>query len=247
MSITCDTDYEIEIEWNEIVPVLPIDAHSGKYFYWSNRGDESTMRLSRQFDFTGTAAPITLSYWAWYDIESDYDYLYVNVSENDVDWKNILTSSCTSENPTGSNFGCGYNGRSDGWVYETVDLSAYAGKKITLEFEYITDAAVNGEGMVIDDLQIEAIGYFTDFEDADQDWFADGFVRIENAIPQYFGISLINTDSAIEVEKGIFSGSNHVLNISNNESGTNEILVLSGLSRYTHIRAVYTVNVRRLN
>ena len=36
---------------------------------------------------------------------------------------------------------------------EEVDLSQFAGKKVQIRFEYITDAAINGEGFLLDDVQ----------------------------------------------------------------------------------------------
>ena len=142
------------------------------------------MRLYRDFDFADVDGTINLSYWIWYDIERDYDYLYLNVFEGN-EWLNLTSTSCTETNPTGSNFGCGYNGQSAGWVQETVDLSNYVGKNITLEFEYITDAAVNGEGLVLYDIEIQANSYLTGFEDETHGWEADGFVRIENMLPKF--------------------------------------------------------------
>jgi len=53
----------------------------------------------------------------------------------------------------------GYNDVTDGWIEESVDLSDYSGKKIWLRFEYVTDAAVNGEGFFLDDVSVDAIGY----------------------------------------------------------------------------------------
>jgi hypothetical protein len=35
---------------------------------------------------------------------------------------------------------------------------------VQLRFEYITDAAVNGEGLLLDDIRMPEIGYQTDFE-----------------------------------------------------------------------------------
>ncbi len=58
-----------------------------------------------------------------------------------------------------------------------------------LRFEYITDAAVNGEGFMIDDVSIPEIGYFTDFEADAGGWEPAGFARIQNVLPQTFRIS----------------------------------------------------------
>jgi hypothetical protein len=62
---------------------------------------------------------------------------------------------------------------------------------VQLRFEYITDAAVNGQGFLIDDISVEAVNYQTDFESDDGGWQAEGFVRIQNALPQTYRLTLI--------------------------------------------------------
>jgi hypothetical protein len=84
-----------------------------------------------------------------------------------------------------------------------VDLSPYAGEEILLRFEYITDSAVNGEGLLLDDLKIEVLGYYEDFESGDGEWEAEGFVRLFNLVPQTYRLLLIEeglTTSVREVQ-----------------------------------------------
>ncbi|MDO9546453.1 MAG: immune inhibitor A, partial [Pelolinea sp.] len=166
--ILCNGDYEVSVNWDKNVKLHSQDPYSGNYYYWSNSGDESAMRLIRQFDLSDSSGLVEFSYRAWFDIERDYDYLYLNVSLDGKNWDNLETPRCTKEDPTGSNLGCGYNGRSNGWIEEIVDLTAYVGEKIFVEFEYVTDAAVNGEGFLLDDVKMDAVGFFDDFEDMDQ-------------------------------------------------------------------------------
>src|SRR3970282_1929966 len=102
------------------------------------------------------------------------------------------------DDPSGNAYGWGYNGQSGGglqaeWINEKIDLSAYAGETVWLRFEYITDAAVNGEGLLLDDISVPVGGYFTDFESDDGGWEASGFVRITNTLPQTYAITLITT------------------------------------------------------
>ena len=248
IELSCESDYEISVRWNQQIPILPEDPKSGTYYYWSNSGDESGMRLSREFDLVDISGPVELSYWTWYDIEDDYDYLYVNVSEDGKNWHALETPSCTSEDPTGSNFGCGYTGKSTGWIEEIVDLSNYAGKKITVEFEYITDASVNGEGFLLDDVELYAINYFDDFEINDGKWVAEGFVRIENTLPQIFGVSVIEKDRGEDIKEFLIEEQTKISYIvRNSDEETNEIIAISGLSRYTHIPAEYEVLVQRID
>ena len=247
IDIKCEDDFMIELEGNVYVDLLPVQPYSGEHYFWSNRGDESHMRLSREFDLTVTTGPITLKYWTWYDLESDYDYVYLTASVDGESVDILHPNSCTTENPTGANYGCGYNGRSGDWIQESVDLSAYAGKKVTIQFEYITDAAANGEGLVVDDISIIEIGYFSDLEDDTGGWQADGFVHISNQLPQAYGFAMIKKGGDNQVEKWISnSGLERSIEVSNN-IGRKITLAISGLTRFTHIPAAYRLKVSRLD
>lgn len=248
IEVLCEDDYQVQIDWNADVPLLSVDPNSGEYYFWSNHGNESSMKLSREFDLTSVAGDIELSYWTWFDLERDYDYLYLNLSLDGVNWQVIETPSCTTDNKTGSNLACGYNGKSAGWVQEKVDLSEFAGKTVIIEFEYITDASINGEGFLLDDIEVEAIGFFDDFESVDDSWSAEGFVQIKNSLPQVFGISLIGFDQDIPVRRLIIEEQSDItLEVNNINPNENEVLVFSGLTRYTHIPAEYTVSIESLN
>ena len=148
------------------------------------------MRLTREFDFRDTTGPISFNYHLWYDLEEDYDYVFLEASTNGEDWRIIRTPSSTADNPSGNSYGWGYNGLSGGsgvWIEENVDLSSYAGEVVQLRFEYITDAAVHGEGLLLDTLSIPEIGYSSDFESDDGGWTAEGFVRIITACHKLTG------------------------------------------------------------
>ena len=219
--------------------MVPEDPYSGDYAFWSNRGDESDITLTRTFDFTSHTGPLTLSYWTWYDIEEDFDYVYVLASEDGEQWDILITPSGTGADPTGANYGWGYNGLSgDGpvWIQERVDISQYAGKQVQLRFEYITDAAVNGEGFLVDDVYIPEIDYFSDFEQDDGGWEANGFVRIQNMVPQNFRLSLITLGETPQVLPITLSADNTATIPVGSEEA---ILVVSGTSRFTRQPATY--------
>ena len=171
-------------------------AHSGQYLWWSNRGDDSDMTLTREFDLSEVDSA-TLEFWTWYDIEEDWDYAYVEIStDGGATWQILTTPSCTAEDPNGNSFGCAYTGMSgDGgeptWIQEQVDLTPYAGQTVQVRFEYITDDAVNRPGFVVDDLGIPEIDYFSDFEADGDGWETEGFVRHANVLNQRWLVQLI--------------------------------------------------------
>jgi len=247
IQIDCGDTFTVDFQGTFDVGVLPQNAHSGDYAFWSNKGDESDMTLTQTFDFTTASKPIEMSYFAWYDIETDYDYLYLTASENGEDWEILQTPSCTNDDPSGNSFGCGYNDTTNGWVKETVDLSKFAGKKVQIRFEYITDAAVNGEGFMLDDVEIPSIGYSTDFETDSGGWETEGWVRIQNSIPQTYELTIIKVNQNTQVER-ITVDQNQSASITVNGGELEDvILIVSGTSRFTRQEAVYRFKIQPIS
>lgn len=242
--IACRGDYTLDFTGSTFTTLLPVDPSSGSYDFWSNKGDDSDMTLTREFDFTNVSGPITLSYKTWYDIEEGYDYAYLEVSQDGQNWQILETPSDTDEDPSGNAYGWGYNAKSNGWITEDVSLSAYAGKKIQVRFEYVTDAAVNGEGFLLDDVKVEAAGYSTDFETDDGGWQGEGFVRVQNALPQTFRLTLViqgpNTTVQV-IPLNADQTAQIPLSLKNDESAT---LVVSGMTRFTRSQASYQIEIK---
>lgn len=243
IAIECAGDHTIQFTGSTVTKLLPASPYSGDYAFWSNKGDESDMTLTREFDLTNVSGPIELSFHTWYDIETDWDYVYVEASENGETWDILLTPSGTSTDPSGNSYGWGYTGVTPDWIEETIDLSEYAGKKIFIRFEYITDAAVNGEGFMVDDVTVEAAGYRSDFEADDGGWVAEGFVRVQNVLPQTFGLALIKTSDASVTMIPLNADQTAEIPVSLN-SGETAYLVVSGTTRFTRELASYQVEIR---
>lgn len=240
LRIDCAGNYTLLFEGASEVRVVPADAYSGEYAFWSNRGDESDMTLTRAFDFSGVSGPLTLIYHTWYDLEEDYDYLFLVVSEDGENWEILQTPSGTDEDPSGNSYGWAYNGSSDGWVEERVDLSRFAGKKILVRFEYITDMAVNGEGFLVDDIEIPEINYLEDFEAGEGGWDGDGFVRIQNRLPQTFRIAVIRSGQTTTVETiALEAGQTASIPLQLGGQVGDAVVVVSGTTRFTTQPADY--------
>ena len=250
IEITCPGEHTLTFTGSTVTHILPTDAHSGKYMFWSNKADQSDTTLTREFDFSNTKGMIDLSYWTWYDLEKGYDYLYLEASTDGQHWTIVKTPSCTEKDESGNSYGCGYNAKSGGtekaaWINEQVDLSSYAGKKVQLRFEYVTDAEVLGEGLLLDDVAIPAINYSSDFEADDGGWKANGFVRVENTLPQTFRLSLIvkatgkTTVQAVPVSQDQTATVPLAL-----KSGESAVLIVTGTQRFAPLSSGYTVEVK---
>ena len=248
IKISCKGDFTLRFEGATQTRLLPAsaDAYSGLYAFWSNKGDESNMTLTREFDFSDVSGPLEISYQTWYDLEEDYDYLYLVAStDNGETWQIVLTPSGTAEDPSGNSYGWGYNGTTNAWIQETVDLSQFAGQKVLLRFEYVTDAAVNGEGLLLDDISIPAIDYFSDFESDDGGWQVAGFARVQNLLPQTFRLALIYKGKTIRIENIILPADQAIeIPLSIGGDVDEIILTVSGTTRFTREVGAYSVEIR---
>jgi hypothetical protein len=180
----------------------------------------------------------------WYDLETDYDYVFLEASTNGQTWEILTTPSCTTEDPSGNSYGCGYNAQTGDWVTEDVDLSQFAGQKVQIRFEYITDAAVNGEGFLLDDVRVDAAGYTSDFEADDGGWIAEGFARVENVLPQTYRLSIIvkgETTTVTHFPVNADQTAEFPLSL---KPGEEAILIVTGTTRYTRLSAGYQIEVK---
>jgi len=120
----------------------------------------------------------------------------------------------------------------------------YAGQRVSLRFEYVTDAAVNGEGLLLDDVRVDAVDYFTDFEEDQGGWEAAGFARISNDLPQTFRVSLIIQNEETTVIPMTLSEDNTASIDLSLEPSDEVILVISGTTPYTNQQASYQINLK---
>ena len=112
--------------------------YSGQYEYYSGKGNNLDSSMSTSLDLSGKASA-ELTFKIWYQIEQDWDYGSIQVKEDGSDtWVSIPGNITTTTDPHSQNPGNGITGSSNGWVDGIFDLSAYAGKKVDLRFNYWT-------------------------------------------------------------------------------------------------------------
>ncbi len=197
--------------------LLPVNAHSGKWMWYSNRADLADTTLTRSVDLSNVTKA-TLSFWAWYDIETNFDYGYVEAStDGGLTWDILKGKYSSTENPNGASYGPAYTGRSGvtdnqspaQWIHDQMDLTPYAGKKILLRFEYITDDAYNAPSWAIDDISIPEINFSDNVESSANGWDAKGFIRTDNVLPQHFTVQVVEKGSATNVVRVPLDSQNH--------------------------------------
>ncbi len=246
----------LTFDGSDTVGLTSTQPRSGQYAWWSNRGDDSMMTLTRAFDLS-SVKQATLQFATWYELEKDWDYGFVTVStDGGTTWKTLKGTTTTTEDPQGHNYGNALNGVSGApgaetdtatrgqWVDEQFDLSAYAGQKILLRFLVVNDDAYNAPGMLIDDIRIPELNYSDDAEQGDGGWEAHGFVRTTAELPQHWTVRLVRQSSAGTVVEHVpvDEQGRATVQLNNGESGT---LVVIPTTTHTTELAHFTYQIQQ--
>ena len=191
--------------------------------WWSNRGDMSDTRLVRQVDLR-RVHHATLQFQTWYDIEKNYDYAYVEASRDGHTWTPLRATHTTRANPNGASYGWAYTGNSNNWTDEKLDLSAYAGHRMWLRLEYVTDEGYNGQGMLLKNISIPEIG----FHDRFTGWKQQGFLPLtSNAVPISWHVQLISYGtSGVQVTSMPISGGHGSVLIDPSHGGVHKVVAV---------------------
>lgn len=212
--------------------VFPATPHSGQTCWWSNAGDSIDTTLTRTLDLTAVTTA-HFEFMAWYAIEEDWDYAYVNVSTDEgVTWQILPTNHTSTTNPNGTAFGPGITGQSGGWVQQTVNLTSFAGSKILFRLQYITDDAIHDRGACFDDFYLPETGW-SDMTDDAGDWISEGFALIGNRRPVEYLVQVIHDkpDVPSEVQRVVIGPDGiGTLPVAKPESGETVIVAVSVLT-----------------
>jgi immune inhibitor A len=222
----------------------------GHYSWYSNRGDSSDATLTRTFDLRGVSSA-TLTFSAWYDIEDGWDYAYIEAStDGGKHWQILRGRQSSDDDKSGNAYGPGWTGMSGGgkvpqWVSERVDLTPYAGKEVQLRFEYVTDAAVNRPGLLLDNLAISELNYSDGGENGIGGWQAAGWVLTDNTLTQHWLVQLVaaNGNNVTVQRMAVGPDGKGELALTNAGQYDKLVLIVSALAPVTTEPAAYSYNI----
>jgi immune inhibitor A len=234
---------DVMLDAPETVGLIPTTAASGQRLWYSNRADTSNTRLTRSFDLRDVDSA-TLTFKTWYAIEELWDYAYVSASIDDgATWTLLETPDMTTENPFGNAYGAGYSGYSDGWIDQSIRLDGFTGHEVLLRFEYITDDAVTEHGIALDDIAIPEIGYFSDLEADGGGWQAEGWLLIDNILPQRAWVQVIELNQGIVQSVTRWQAPAQGWSLPLKEGTDRAVLVVSPFAPVTTVPVDYTLRV----
>lgn len=145
-----------------------VTPHGGAYAVWLGGDEGETASITQTVAVTAQAP--TLSFWAWISSKDDCQHDFGKIRINNID--EYIFSLCVQTN-------------TNGWVIRTLDLSAYAGQNIALQFRAETDSNGLNSNLFIDDVSLgrryssflpflykgnTSFEYFDDFSDPASGW-----------------------------------------------------------------------------
>ncbi|MBC8422396.1 MAG: immune inhibitor A, partial [Chloroflexi bacterium] len=171
---------------------LSVPVWQGDSYWWGGKEDLANAMMTTVDPIAIPAAGATLAFDLVYDIEDEWDFLWIQASVDGETWnvEDTLTNENTQcvhdpgwiggyygfpEDLCGAGLG-GFYGYNANWPdpeVQTFDLSAYAGQSIYLRFWYMTDWAATYTGAFVDDVAVTADGailFEDDAESGDAQW-----------------------------------------------------------------------------
>lgn len=194
------------------LPPTPIPfkiPYQGSYQYYSGQGDMLNNSMIFNVNLpTVTTDKLSLSMKASWSIEPNYDYMQVK-----VDGEAIAGNYTKSNNGinsarhiiTGESSAIAQAEGTDAWVTLEYDLSAYSGKTIAVEINYVTDDYTGGSGITLDNISVKQNTtelYGDNAEVADKVTFY-GYSRIKDSRPGAASRYLIQLRSHNGVDAGL--------------------------------------------
>lgn len=240
----------LEFEGSKRVPLLDIGAHSGEHYWYAQRVNYSHMQLTRAVDLSSVESA-TLNYSVYHDIEYSYDFAYVSVSSDGGEtWQGLAAEQMQGRDPEDNSNESAltdrfYTGQSEGWIEESIDLSAFAGQEILLRFSYVTDPILTFGGLALDNISIPEIGFYDDAETPDAGWRAEGFTRASATLPQSWHLQLITFPDDVPTVSALPTDAAQTLTHSVNleESGGEAILIVAATAPMTLEEGSYRLEI----
>jgi len=112
-------------------------AHSGTHSYFSGSMHDMNHAVRTIHPYLVEAGD-SVTFWCWYDLQTNRDVAVVEVSENTKEWFNLDTTR--------------FNGTSSGWIRKAYSLEEWLGKSVYIRFRAMTDYETLDEGFYVDDI-----------------------------------------------------------------------------------------------
>jgi immune inhibitor A len=180
----------VKIELPDGMLPLPVPVWQGNHYWWGDKLNLANAMMTSAAPINIPAGGATLSFDLVYDIEDEWDFLWVQASaDGGATWDTLTNANtqCAADpswigplyvfpsDPCAAGIG-GFYGYNANWPdpqMQQFSLAAYAGQNIKLRFWYMTDWGTTYTGAFIDNVQITsgaATLFSDDAEAGDAKW-----------------------------------------------------------------------------
>ncbi|MFW9778551.1 MAG: hypothetical protein ACFFE8_06820 [Candidatus Heimdallarchaeota archaeon] len=151
---------KVSIDWLKVDEGF--DQDEDLEWYSTTAGGYQDISIVGEFTLdSGVSHTLTID--TYYNIETGWDYGFVQVSTDAGATWTSLANDYTGTPPDPDAYGPivaqlpGLSGVTDGWTTMDFDLSDYTGQTIMIRFRYMTDAFVQHEGWYLDNVRIDGV------------------------------------------------------------------------------------------
>lgn len=165
---------------------LPVPVWQGGHYFWGGADELANGQMVTKAPVAIPAGGATLSFDLVYDIEEQWDFMWVQASDDGgTTWKTLTNANTRCDHVSewvGGLYGfpedlCaagigGFTGYNENWPdpeAQTFDLSAFAGKNVLLRLWYMTDWGTQYSGPFVDDIKVTAGAQTLLADDAETD------------------------------------------------------------------------------
>lgn len=113
-------------------------SHSSSHSLFSGNTAEQNTVAQTRYPYSVHDGD-SLTFWCYYNLESNYDVAVVEASENNREWFNLDTMR--------------FNGTQTSWQRKAFSLAAWSGKSIYFRFRCMYDSGVQSGGFYVDDIR----------------------------------------------------------------------------------------------
>jgi len=208
-------------------------------------GNSWKQYLLRSFDLSSASGTVTFSYYYKYDIEMNYDYFFVDISDDGgISWiKFKQYTNLTAPGPPGSQTPVD-------WTQDSIDLTSYAGSNIDIRFRFNSDREWSDEdgyfdsdgAVYIDEVLLEDDSgtlFYDDMESGAGAWETTRYQRAPDLNASTFttGYDFVNNDSHPNDDNG------HGTHVTGTiAQATNNAFGVAGIAFNTTIMPVKVLN-----
>jgi hypothetical protein len=192
LKVNAANGFDMHFDGDDLIRLLDVPATEGDFVMWSMHEAYSVSRLMKEFDLRDVEGRVTLDFDIWYDLDESDEFVMLMISTDEgKNWTSVRSLFNRVDSDDDFYY---WAGNSEGWKREKIDLTQFSGEKVLVRFESLFSEQLETMGMCLDNFRLNAIGFSDGFENEGGRWITNGFVRVNDLLPQGFAVAAVIDD-----------------------------------------------------